>query len=203
MWGLYFSGVVLAILGGVGVFLLFSLLNTLIPKRTGSKDGAIGLFLFGMVVAFFSITYFVTSSGLQFLAAFAGLITIPLLLLVSHFYEKQSKKNKELEKARENERLKSLTPAQRRKELAEKNKKLMEEERLRAERARQESEALTERVHGKIVKKLVCPHCQSAGSVRRIEGLSQEKYLNANNLYRSRKVTKMKCDSCDTRWEVV
>lgn len=102
--------------------------------------------------------------------------------------------------------LDSLTPAKRKKYLKEKEEKLAETLRLEQEWKRQEEAAMEEKynnsTYGIVIPELYCPHCTTTGKVRRKMGVTEETYLNSNNLYRPKNITKMHCDNCGTSWQV-
>lgn len=92
---------------------------------------------------------------------------------------------------------------------------LTSEERLaeRVENERRQEMAKLERdrsFYGSINPKLVCPHCKSTGTVRRMQQTRVDKArvnsiagravgLGTNT---ERKVTQMRCDACETKWDV-
>lgn len=208
MWRAFFIGVFLSVASMVIAFLWFLLMAKTFPNRETKGADKELMIVYGVISSLFLMMCFVifVSVG-ELFVAIVGLFALPVIFYGVEYAgktkEKSDAEKKQNEEIEEKKRIDALTPAQRKKEIAKKQRQALEEERLEFEKRRIESEELTERVHGEVVKMLVCPHCQSTGCVRRKDGLSEEKYLNANNLYRSRKVTKMKCDKCDTRWEVV
>jgi hypothetical protein len=97
----------------------------------------------------------------------------------------------ELKKKQESERWQKLSQAEKKAEVELMKKKAI---------ADQNREDL--RFYGEVVAALVCPHCQTKGQVRRKDGLSDEQVLDKSNFYKQRKVLKMRCGNCQTKWEV-
>lgn len=97
----------------------------------------------------------------------------------------------QLKEKQEIERVKNLSPQE-----------LKLEQKSKEEQKRIEREEYYIRMYGYKNSALVCPHCQTKGSVRSREGESEETYLNKKNLYRAKKITKMRCDNCNTEWQV-
>jgi hypothetical protein len=129
-------------------------------------------------------------------------IALAILILVAIFIKKMNSYRSEME---ENE-----------KAIAAKEKEAFRalpiEERMRihkeAEQARKESD---EKIHqaylkieyGEIAPKVICPHCQTTGMVRRkIDTNSDELVLAKNHTYKAKvvEITKMYCENCETKW---
>jgi hypothetical protein len=55
--------------------------------------------------------------------------------------------------------------------------------------------------YGSLVPALICPHCQTKGQVRRSIGPTQA-VLTTSNTYKSKSLTNMHCDVCETNWTV-
>ena len=55
--------------------------------------------------------------------------------------------------------------------------------------------------YGSVVPVLICLHCQTKGQVRRSIG-PNEAVLTTSNTYKSKPLTKMHCDACETDWTV-
>jgi hypothetical protein len=96
-------------------------------------------------------------------------------------------------------RFNALSPAEKQKELAE-----------REASAKRYKEIQSQVSYGGIVPALVCPHCQTKGKVRRTERTRVDKTrvnsvagraigLGTNT---ERKVVQMRCDNCGTQWDV-
>ena len=110
----------------------------------------------------------------------------------------------------ENERRAAMSPAQRAREdqERERNRLAVQEQKMKEERARKEREL--ENWYGKLVPSLVCPHCQSKGTVRRTDATRVTKTrvnsvvgkavgLGTNTEH---KVKQLRCDSCEMKWDV-
>jgi hypothetical protein len=107
-------------------------------------------------------------------------------------------------------RRQNLTAAQRRLEDKEKERSQTKE----AERSLAESQAKNERdlsrYYGEKVPALICPHCQSKGSVRRTDATRVTKTrvnsvaaravgLGTNS---EKEVKQLRCDACEMKWDV-
>lgn len=88
-------------------------------------------------------------------------------------------------------RVEALSPAERKREKEAKDRE------LKLQSDRQDSA-----LYGAIVPTLVCPHCQTKGTVRRKTGASNEVVLTTSHTYKAKEETRMRCGNCNTDWKV-
>jgi Flp pilus assembly protein TadB len=140
---------------------------------------------------------------------FFALVVVAILAFVFYVFV-LAPRRMQAKEAAEAARRKNLTETQRRLEDKEKERIKTEKD----ERSRMESQAQKERnlnnAYGEKVSALICPHCQSKGSVRRTEATRVTKTRVNSVAARAvglgtnteKKVQQLRCDACEMTWDV-
>lgn len=143
------------------------------------------------------------------IAAFAYYVWVFAPKAARREYEARCKKEEEDRRLEELRRGK-LTPKELRAEEDALRAKKIRAEKEKETAAKKREEEQSKMFYGEIVPTLVCPHCQAKGSVRRTERTRVDKARVNSVLGKAagigtnteRKVLQMRCDNCETKWDV-